>query len=116
MKLADLYWMAGWYEGEGSCWNAKNGSGGGGSIVISATTTDEDVARKVAQLLGSRTRIHVWRPTEKYAAKKTQYRVRLFGAEAAGWLMTLYPLLGERRQGQVKTVLAYWRSHGRNAH
>lgn len=105
MKEQDLYWLAGFLEGEGSflagppsCPNMPS---------ISAVTTDEDVASKAAKLLGK----SYWRISEKRSEEngwKTPFVTRIRGKKAVDIMIKLRPLMGERRQSQIdKAVKSY---------
>lgn len=98
----DIAWLAGLIEGEG------NISINGRAFTIRMKMTDRDVIYRAADLLGGpiyegkRPQPH-WKPT---------WVTQVKGAPAAGWAMTLYPWLGQRRRQQVREGLAEWRRQG----
>jgi DNA-binding CsgD family transcriptional regulator len=70
--------------------------------------TDRDIIERAATLL----RGHVYALPEPPPARpwKRQWRAYVKGPRAAGWMMTIYPLLGQRRRGQVRQALSKWRA------
>lgn len=104
----DLYWLAGWLEGEGSFHFSKQKMAG-----ISAASTDYDVMQKVAILM--KCKLHG--PYVEYSTAsrdrsfyKPQWQIEVSGPRAVGWIMTLYTLMGHRRRARIKDVLALWRA------
>jgi hypothetical protein len=101
--MARLMWTAGFLEGEGCFSNAN----------------DYGVARiSVAQvqLIPLTWLQSWWGGTSRQDTKKLMpsqrnlpWRWAVYGIQAAGLMMTLYPLLSPKRQEQVRTVLIKWR-------
>src|SRR5213594_2803751 len=92
-RLSQIAWLAGVLEAEGSFLMS------GRAIAIVANMTDRDIVERIAHLLGGTLhdvphnnprRLPVW-------------RAQVTGRAAAGWMMTLYPLLGHRRRSQVRS-------------
>lgn len=102
MNTRDICWLAGIVEGEGYIGIATSKS-----PIIQICMTDRDVIEHAARLLG-RT---VTGPYARIKQCKPMFKVAVFGNRAAGWLMTLYPLLGLRRQERVRATLATWRTY-----
>jgi hypothetical protein len=71
--------------------------------------TDKDVVLRIANLLGFGSIHQVGHDTNKFSTKP-QYRWETSGVRAAGLMMTLYTLMGERRQAKIRELLAYYRS------
>lgn len=69
--------------------------------------TDMDVVIKAAKLLGC---YSVIRARHRTKGDKSIYRAVITGRRAVGWCMTLYGLMGERRQARIKEVLAKWKA------
>lgn len=101
----DIAWLAGLLEGEGSF-----------SVVsfmpkIQLSMTDEDIVQRAASILGT----NVTGPykskqlTKAGGAKKPVWYVNVTGSRAAAWLMTIYTLMGGRRQQKIYGVLAKWK-------
>lgn len=97
----ELYWLAGFLEGEGSF--MKGPPSAPNRPTISMVSTDLDVAERVARLLGVNYIQHT-RPTNK--KWKKQYSVLLRGAKAVAMMELLRPLMGERRRQQIDKARA----------
>ena len=104
-----LYWIAGILEGEGSfgmTFRGKRKRHGRREPSIGMNTTDLDIALRVSELLQAA----VKKPRlTSPISKKPSYEVRVIGAKAAGWMMTLYLLLGVRRREQIRKVMTEWK-------
>lgn len=99
MELTDLYWLAGLVEGEG-CYRAQ-----GGALALQIAMTDRDVIERAAKMLS--TRVYV---QEKAVPRQRMYATVVSGPRAAGWMMTLYSLMGERRRSKIADCLGQWRA------
>ena len=80
-------------------------------IRIVVTTTDQDVAVHAATVLG----VVVHGPYNKNGprGKKPVWTVSVDKQhEAAGWMMTLYPWMGRRRQAKIWECLSEWKRRG----
>lgn len=85
--------------------------------VITVTMTDQDVIENAAKILGTRA-VLVKAPPSRVTRlnymgtynPKPMFRARVRGARAAGWMMTLYSFMGQRRKHQIRTALKKWRS------
>lgn len=104
MKISttDLHWLAGWLEGEGSFSRCSVGKA---SIRVGGDSTDRDVIQRVATL----TDIKVY--AEPRGKNKIMYRFVVV-RHAAGWMMTLYTLMGVRRKARIAALLHLWRNNG----
>jgi len=100
VSTKDIAWLAGLLEGEG-CFRFDSKA----HLVIQLAMTDRDVVDRAAALLGGA----VCEKKPKAAHHKMQYLVRVFGARAAGWMMTFWPFLGQRRRQKVEDCLSRWR-------
>jgi len=96
----DIRWLAGLLEGEG-CFLYKSTP----SIVLKMK--DKDVVEHAANLLGGRG-VRLGAPPVKPQWNQ-QYSCAVYGARAAGWMMTLYGLMGMRRKDKIREVLAKWK-------
>lgn len=101
MELADLYWLAGLLEGEGSF--MKGPPSKPNCPYIALQMTDEDVVARAATLF----RVS-YRKTRnrKPGLWKETYMVQFRGQRAAGLMKDLHPLMGLRRKGQIERALA----------
>lgn len=104
--VRDLAWLAGLFEGEGSITTATKRN----PLRLSMKSTDEDVLRRAHAIAGIGTLNGPYAPAEKNLGKKPYWTWSVHrSAEAAGLLMTMYPLLGVRRQERASSALAAWR-------
>jgi len=101
LTAIDIAWLAGLIEGEG------NISINGRAFTIRVKMTDHDVILHAAQLLDGKVY-----PSKVPAGRRPQWLTQVKGAPAAGWAMTLYPWLGQRRRQQVREGLAEWKRQG----
>lgn len=96
-----LSWLAGLVEGEGSITLRR-----GKEPCVELVMVDEDVVRRaqavagVGVVYGGRV-LPSGKRAWRWAVRKVEH--------AAGIIMTLYPLLGERRQARAREVLDAWK-------
>ena len=98
--MREIEWVAGLIEGEGNFAFDRR-------PLIQVAMTDKDVLEKVCQILGARSVSGPYAPRRK--GYKPMFHTGLYGNHAAGWMMTLYSLMGGRRKQQIRSVLAEWR-------
>lgn len=94
-----LYWLAGLLEGEASFLRTKSSTYTYPKIVIHMR--DEDVIARVAEIFGNKY-VYVKARKEHWHAT---YLTKLQGERAAILMEMLYPLMGQRRQEQIKRAL-----------
>lgn len=105
----DIAWMAGLLEGEGSFCVGKRKVKDKEykRVLISLVMTDRDVVQKAANLF----ECNVGPPTQpKYPGSKLIHRLSVCGQRAIEWMMTVYPLMGERRQMQIEKCIEAWKN------
>lgn len=100
MTVAELNWVAGLLEGEGTF--TTNGS----TLVVALGMTDGDVVQKLATTLGHG-EVRCYPPLP---GRQPVYRWGWYGKRAAGLMMTLWPLMGSRRQARITECLRWWRA------
>lgn len=100
MNNADLYWLAGLLEGEGSFLSGPPSKPN--RTRISLQMTDRDVVERAAAILGSR--MCVARSRQE-AHHKGSYITMISYQRARDWMARLRPLMGERRQSQIDRAL-----------
>jgi hypothetical protein len=106
VKTTDIHWLAGVIEGEG-CIGLKRSL----YPLITVGMTDLDVVQRIHALWGDRKNQISTCKRDRPKGWKQMYYVSIHGSRAIGWLMTLYPLLGERRKAKAKEVIGVWRNH-----
>lgn len=99
----DIAWLAGLLEGEAS-FMLKNGN-----TTIQVQMTDKDVMDRAAALLGTKVGDYGRKPKGK-ASYLPVFWLAIHGTRAIGWMMTLYVLMGKRRQAKILQILDHWRS------
>lgn len=104
LKAADVYWAAGLMEGEGYF-----GLRRGKDLIAQITMTDQDVIHRFAATFPIGGKIK----ERRLPSGKTSYGWTVsHQANAAGFMMTLLPLMGERRGAKIRQCLAGWRFKG----
>ena len=104
MTKQELWWLAGWMEGEGSflCGPPSRPT----TCSLSGCSTDLDTIQKVALILG--TRYYVTSKKKKHY--KTAYVCRLTGTRARDLMLKLKPLMSDWRQIQItKAVSGFYK-------
>lgn len=103
LRTIDIAWLAGLLEGEGS-FGVKDGS-----PKIQMQSTDEDIIRRASELFGVAFREKPYKPRGKDYYKPV-WGVHVHGTRAIGWMMTVYSLMGERRQEKIRSVIDAWKA------
>lgn len=113
-RVEDIYWLAGWLEGEG-CFSIYQ-KDKYKQFRIEFSSTDLDVIRKVKTLLRSDDTVFLRK--QSYSGlgtkKKREYYLKLTDNLAIQWMMTLYTLMGERRKAKIKEILTEWKQYIQN--
>lgn len=106
ISVRDIAWLAGLWEGEGAFM-----VDGRHAARMSLQMTDEDVVRRAAELMRATVQgpIATKRKRSDGSDHKLRWRINLTVQRSAEWMMTLYPLMGERRRLQIEKCLARWR-------
>ena len=102
LTMPDIYWLAGLLEGEG-CFTTQGASRM--KLKLALVMNDLDIMQRAAVLLGG----HVGPRQRQNPRHHQSYQIQLYGHLAAGWMMTLYLLLGERRRKRIRTLLTEWK-------
>jgi len=102
-------WLAGLLEGEGCfTWQGHTHNRSHGAIRITLAMCDRDVIERAAALLGCGYREYRHNCRDGHV-RKTQYRIQVGGRRAASWMMTIYALMGTRRQEKISEILSQWK-------
>lgn len=91
----DLHWLAGILEGEGYFTCSPT------SQLVGCEMTDKDILQKIQTFFGGT----IDPKPRKRNNGKPIYRWRAYGTRARGIMLTLYSLLGVRRQKQIKLAM-----------
>lgn len=115
---AEISWLAGLLEGEGSFWTAKLRAGDKWNAEraydyrypkIVVNMTDYDVVERAAKMFGT----SVYRMplvTRNGKQNKQQWRAQISGSGAANWMRILRPWMGQRRQAKIDEILEQYAS------
>lgn len=98
----DINWIAGLLEGEG-CFYQHNKS----TVAFCLKMTDEDIVKRASTLLkGS-----FQGPHGPYGLQRKPYWLtKVYGVQAVSWMMTIYILMGNRRQLKIKELIDFWKT------
>ena len=102
MTGADLPWLAGLLEGEGSFRGADENR-----ALVRVATCDRDVVVRAGVLMGST--VHAYPPRDQ--RHREVFITSLGGSRAATLMRELHPLLGVRGRAQAEAVLAAYPAH-----
>lgn len=95
-----LHWAAGFLEGEGTFYtNQKN-------YRVSAPQVQLEPLERLLAALGGKINLRISRSGNSGPI----FIWRIDGVAAIGLMMTLYPLMSPKRQGQIRRVLALWKT------
>lgn len=100
ISTAQIAWLAGFLEGEGSF--AHPGPRAG--VLISAAQVQHWPLDKVHTLVGG----HIASVKRQRANWSDIYVWQISGYRAAGIMMTIYCLMSPKRQGQIRKILVPW--------
>lgn len=107
LSESELGWVAGMLEGEGSFSIKKDKRKNGFSCtpLIQLASTDRDVVERLHKLIPA---ANVCEPRRKTKGGKQVYKWSLSNYSAVSdLLICVFPLMGKRRQGKIREVLAH---------
>jgi len=103
LKTQDIAWLAGLLEGEGSF---GMGSQNKTTPTLRLQMCDQDVVKRAASLMEA----SLLKPTiPRKEHWKSYYTASLCSTPAIEWMMTIYSLMGLRRQQRIREVIAAWK-------
>lgn len=114
IETKDIYWLAGLLEGEGCFKERMAGEKKRRtSLVIIVAMSDRDVIQRVRDVTGATGKISVQHNegSSRPGSTRSLYRLVIAGRRAVGFMMTVYPLMGQRRQLRIREILQEWRRH-----
>jgi hypothetical protein len=97
--VKDLYWIAGFLEGEGSFTNT------GHSERVSANQVQREPLERLQKFLGGTISFYKYGAVTYNSTKDGLYMWFTSGARARGIMMTIYSLMSLRRKEQIKNLL-----------
>ena len=111
LSIKDIYWLAGWLEGEG-CFSLYQ-DGNSKQFRIEFSSTDLDIIERVVKIMRTHEKIYERKRTltNNGTLRKQDYYVHIRGSLAIQWMMTIYSLMGTRRKSKIKEVIIEWKSY-----
>jgi len=105
VPLNELYWIAGFLEGEGSFTRC------GGTIAVNASQVQREPLDRLQKLLSG--------SINRYMRDEIKgffyYRWQIYGIKAEELMKILFPIMSPKRQNQISLALAWYASRpGRN--
>jgi hypothetical protein len=111
--VRDIVWAAALIEGEGCIVAGEYRSQREDRLVrqfrLAVEMTDLDILVRLRGILGPQATLRERRPPSVNPKHRRRYILVLTGCELAGWLMTIYPIMGERRQTKIRSALTLWK-------
>ena len=105
-RTVDLYWVAGFLEGEGYFYASPKHHG---AIQVGACQVQREPLDRLAGFLGGRFHRKLYEPKAR-----DQWAWTLGGSSAVGLMQTVYALMSPKRQEQIRKALGTWRTWGVN--
>lgn len=103
----EISWLAGLLEGEG-WFRLQDSKPSAGCFGFGLQMTDADVVVKAAKILGN---VNVNTTLRDHKNNKDIYGLYISGTKAIQWMMTLYPLMGQRRQKRIEEIITFWKNY-----
>jgi hypothetical protein len=102
MTKNELYWLAGWLEGEGTFLYAAKKM----ALCIQAFSVDKDTVQCAVKIANAR--MYLINQKKRYPTYQDGWRFNLERRPAEALMRKLLPLMGERRRRQIKIALNGW--------
>lgn len=110
MTVGDIRWLAGLLEGEG-CFGRYRAYGQHVYVnKIALKMADRDVVQHAADVMGWKRPLRVRRDSRRRHYSDLHVLV-ISGPLAISWMMTLLPLMHERRATRIRQVIVDWREN-----
>jgi len=108
IATTDIYWAAGFLDGEGAFIKPERYARGRSGLVVSASQSGRELLERLQRLFGGS--ISLAFKAGQHTHKRDHFHWRIRGMHGAALMMTLYPLLSSRRREQIRSALAIWRT------
>lgn len=102
ISIKELYWIAGFLEGEGSFCRCGN------TIRVSAGQVQREPLDRLYSLVGGY--IHPRKPNLSRPNQQAFWAWYLDSVSSAALMMTLYPLMSPKRQEEIISTLNWWKA------
>lgn len=103
----EVAWLAGIYEGEGSCAITT-----GRAIRVEIVMTDQDTIERIRTITGLGSVRSLTRRDEKY---KDAWRWSIGSSDAVAFLTAILPWLGQRRLERAQKAIENWKTNKRQS-
>lgn len=100
VRTVDLYWLAGFAEGEAGFGNA----GGSDSPVLAIAQVQRQPLERAQSIVGG-----TISPRKGRGNQQDYFEFRVCGTKAAQVMLTLFVLMSPRRQGQILKCIEKWK-------
>lgn len=104
----EIYWAAGFYEGEGSCRYRRAEAGGrrhSAGVEVKVMQCNMEPLERLVRVFGGRVKVDEGFNKNKPPQRSDRYYWVASGNRALGILMTMYCLLSEKRKTQIRAVI-----------
>lgn len=108
--IKDLYWLAGFLEGEGCFYSRHQNQKAGHMTTVTAAQVQREPLERCQKWLGGSTCLNSAR-TRKSQNTQAIWEWSVNGGRAAAVMMTLYPLMSPSRKEQIKKALSAWSAY-----
>lgn len=108
-SVKEIYWLAGLLDGEGCfSWHKfyTQGKYTYYNAKIQLAMTDLDVVERAAKMIGAT--VHKVKLSK--LGRKQMYRFECQGRRAIGWMQTVYPVMGLRRQAKIRELVVLYKN------
>ena len=112
MNINELYWVAGFLEGEGAfILRDRHKEQRGTCVTVKASQVNPEPLLRIKALLGGQMYgPYSHRPSMKIRHQQPFYEWSVYGSRAAQIFMTLYPLMSDVRKRQIHRGLVVWKT------
>jgi len=101
IAVKDIYWAAGFLEGEGSFFGVR------GSPGVVASQVQKEPLERLKGLFGGAIKLNKLRDSPRHKAIWTWYR---HSSEAIGIMMTVYAIMSAKRKLAISKCIAVWKT------
>ena len=115
--MQELYWAAGFLEGEGSfmctprgrLWvsGRTNKRNHGGHPIITCVQVQKQPLERLQKVIGGHIKL---KPARQNSNTQAAWLLNVTGPQAPAWMMTLWTLMSPRRREQIERALAIWKT------
>jgi hypothetical protein len=101
-SIAQLYWAAGFLEGEG--WFSR---GANGTEVVGVKQVQREPLERLVTLFGGKIALHEQWPGGGVKSRQPVHTWQIHGHRARGVMFTLFAMLSPKRRAEIRRALLY---------